>query len=731
MKRSITTPNIQPPLQYIKGVGPKRAEALANLGILSKRDLFFYFPRGYLDRSQIVRIADLRMYVEKGEPVTIFAEVYRQEARRTQRGNKLIFLLTVRDESGFLTCVWFEGFQWLKNAFENGEFLALSAIPTLDKLNRPQFVHPQYDRLKSAEEDEPDWGKLFNTGSIIPKYRSSAELEKVGLDSRGFRRIIRNAVDHHLFAVDETLSLEIMQRQDLCDEKSAIRSIHFPGNFQELEIARRRLKFEELFFLQLMLALRKRNAQQLLRGLTYNVESKLAHQLVRSLHFEMTKAQKRVLREIVDDLKSPYPMNRLLQGDVGSGKTIVALCAALIAVENGLQVAFMAPTEILAEQHYQTLTDFLKELPVNVRLLVGGQRKKLREDVLEDIRQGSAHIVVGTHALVEEKVEFMNLGLIIVDEQHRFGVMQRATLRLKGINPDVLIMTATPIPRTLAMTLYGDLEVSVIDEMPANRKPIRTALRTEKQKVRVYQFVKEEIQRGRQAYIVFPLIEESEKVDLKAATKEYEHLQRNIFPEYQVGLLHGRMKSDAKEEVMQKFKKGEIHILVSTTVIEVGIDVPNASVILIENAERFGLAQLHQLRGRVGRSADQSYCILIADYGWFDAHAKGMDMSEIRDEKEYARTRLETMVQTVDGFKIAEVDLKLRGPGEFFGTQQSGVPELRIANLIDDSELVTQARKEAFDLIKNDPHLRQKENECIKKYFEEEFREILELGKIG
>jgi ATP-dependent DNA helicase RecG len=720
-----------PPLQYIKGVGPKRAEALANLGIHSIKDLFSYFPRGYLDRSQIVRITDLRMYVEKGEPVTIFAEVYRQEARRTRRGNKLIFLLTVKDESGFLTCVWFEGFQWLKNAFENGEFLALSAIPILDKLNRPQFVHPQYDRLKSAEEDEPDWGKLFNTGSIIPKYRSSAELEKVGLDSRGFRRIIRNAVDHHLSVVDETLSLEIMQRQDICDEKLALRCIHFPGNFQELEIARRRLKFEELFFLQLMLALRKRNVQQQLRRLTYNVESKLAHQLVHSLHFELTKAQRKVLREIVDDLKSPYPMNRLLQGDVGSGKTIVALCAALIAVENGLQVAFMAPTEILAEQHYQTLTEFLKGLSVNVRLLVGGQRKKLREDVLEDIRQGSAHIVVGTHALVEEKVEFMNLGLVIVDEQHRFGVMQRASLRSKGINPDVLIMTATPIPRTLAMTLYGDLEVSVIDEMPANRKPIRTALRTDKQKVRVYEFVKGEIQHGRQAYIVFPLIEESEKVDLKAATKEYEHLQQNVFPEYKLGLLHGRMKSDAKEEVMQKFKKGEIHILVSTTVIEVGIDIPNASVMLIENAERFGLAQLHQLRGRVGRSADQSYCILIADYGWFDAHVKGMDISNIRDEKEHARTRLETMVQTVDGFKIAEVDLKLRGPGEFFGTQQSGVPELHIANLIDDSELVTQAHKEAFSLIKNDPYLRQKENESIKKHFEEEFKEILELGKIG
>jgi ATP-dependent DNA helicase RecG len=731
MKQITTIPDLQPSLQYIKGIGPKRAEALASLGIKSIRDLFYYFPRGYLDRSQIVKIADLRKHVNEGKPVTIFAEVFRQEARRTRRGNKLIFLLTVKDDSGFMTCVWFEGFQWLKNAFENGEFLAMSAIPTLDKLNRTQFIHPQYDRLKSADEDEPDWGKLFNTGSIIPKYRSSADLEGVGLDSRGFRRILRNAVDHHIGAVNETLSSEIMQRHDLCDEKSAIRSIHFPGSIQELVTAQQRLKYEELFFLQLMLALRKRNAQQQLRGLTYDVESKLAHQLVQSLHFQLTKAQRKVLREIIDDLKSPYPMNRLLQGDVGSGKTIVALCTALLAVENGLQVAFMAPTEILAEQHLQTLTELLKGLPVNVRLLVGGQKKKLREDVLEDIRQGSAQIVVGTNALVEERVEFLNLGLVIVDEQHRFGVMQRAVLRLKGTNPDVLIMTATPIPRTLAMTLYGDLEVSIIDEMPANRKPIRTALRTEKEKVRVYEFVKEEIQRGRQAYIVFPLIEESEKVDLKAAAQEYEYLQKNIFPEYMLGLLHGRMKSDIKEEVMQKFKKGEIQILVSTTVIEVGIDIPNASIMLIENAERFGLAQLHQLRGRVGRGTDQSYCILIADYGWFDSHTKGMDVLEIRDEKEHAHTRLETMVQTNDGFKIAEVDLKLRGPGEFFGTQQSGVPELKIANLIDDAELLTKARKEAFNLIKSDPHLRRKENECIKKHFEEEFRNNLELGKIG
>ncbi len=725
------TLNSQPPIQYIKGVGPKRAEALAKLGIHNIKDLFSYFPRGYLDRSQIVRIADLKSYIGKGEAVTIFAEVYRQEARRTRRNNKLMFMLTVKDESGFLTCVWFEGFYWLKDAFEVSELLAFSSIPTLDKLGRPQFLHPQFDRLKSVEEDEPDWGKLFNTGGIIPKYSSNAELEKVGLDSRGFRRIIRNALDHHSIVIKETISSDILLRQSLCDEQSAIHSIHFPENFQMLETARRRLKFDELFFLQLMLALRKRGAQKQLRGLTYNVESTLARQLVDSLQFELTIAQKRVLREIVDDLKSPCPMNRLMQGDVGSGKTIVALCTALIAVENGLQVAFMVPTEILAEQHYQTLKSVLKDLTVNVRMLIGNQRKKLREDILEDIRNGSANIVVGTHALVEEKVEFAKLGLVIVDEQHRFGVMQRAALRGKGINPDVLVMTATPIPRTLAMTLYGDLEVSIIDELPSNRKSIRTAIRTESQKHKVYQFVKDEIDQNRQAYIVFPLIEESEKMDLKAATREYEYLQKSVFQNYRLGLLHGRLKPEMKDEVMQKFKKGEIQVLVSTTVIEVGIDIPNATVMIIENAERFGLSQLHQLRGRVGRGADQSYCILIANYGWFDAHTKGLETPELHDQKEHARERLETMVQTSDGFKIAEVDLRLRGPGEFFGTRQSGLPALRIANLVEDMNLLNLARKEAFDLIKNDPHLRQKSNECIRKHYEEEFREILELGKIG
>ena len=721
----------EPPLQYLKGVGPKRSEALSEIGIRSIRDLFYYFPRGYLDRSQRVNIADLKKHASAGEPVTVFAEVFRQEARRTRRSNRLIFFLTVQDETGSMSCVWFEGYRWLKDAFEIGEFLAISAVPTLDKFGRPQFVHPEFDRLQSAEDDEPDWGKLFNTGGIIPKYRSSAELEKVGLDSRGFRRILRNAVNRNLDLLEESLPDEIRRKRELLDQRAAIRAIHFPADRNELQSAERRLKYEELFFFQLMLALRKRIRRQEPRGFAYTSEDTLARDVTASLPFELTGAQKRVLREITADLTSPFPMNRLLQGDVGSGKTVVALHAALFAVGNGCQAAFMAPTEILAEQHSRTISSILKNTQVTVRLLIGGQKKKLRDEVLEDIRSGGAQIVVGTHALAEEKVEFAKLGLVIVDEQHRFGVLQRATLREKGGNPDVLVMTATPIPRTLAMTLYGDLDVSVIDELPSGRVPIRTALRSEQQKPRVYEFVKEEIARGRQAYIVFPLVEESEKVDLKAATAEYEHLQRDVFPRLHLGLLHGRMKTEEKDAVLRNFADGKTHILISTTVIEVGIDVPNATVMLIENAERFGLAQLHQLRGRVGRGADQSYCILIANYGWFDAHARGTGPVELREEKQNAKSRLETMVATTDGFAVAEADLKLRGPGEFFGTRQSGVPEFRIAHLVDDAEMVARARDDAFALLQEDPHLRNESHACIRTYFESVYRDLLELGKIG
>jgi ATP-dependent DNA helicase RecG len=719
-------------MQYVKGIGPKRATALESAGIHSIRDLLYNFPFDYLDRSRIVHIRDLKKYVDAEKPVTIIGQVYRQELRRSRRSHQLVFFLTLEDETGHLPCVWFKGVQWFKDAFEPGELLAVSAYPGFDKLGRIQFTHPEFDRLKGAEEeDEPDWGKLFNTGAIIPKYSSTADLANVGLDSRGFRRIIRNALKSHLHSVEEIVPEEIRSREDLLGCRTALEQIHFPARPEDLAAARKRLKFDELFFFQLMMAYRKRRLGQEKKGITYSIESELARTLAAALPFELTKAQRRVIREIADDMRSSKPMNRLLQGDVGSGKTIVALFAMLVAVENGYQVAMMAPTEILAEQHFRTLESYVSKLPVTMRLLIGGQKKKLREDIREDIRSGRAQIVVGTHALLEEDVKFAQLGFVVIDEQHRFGVLQRATLREKGINPDVLVMTATPIPRTLSLTVYGDLDVSVIDEMPANRKPIKTGVRLEDQKQKVYQFVREEIRQGRQAYIVFPLIEESEKVDLKAATAEFEHLRTEVFPEYSLGLLHGRMKSEEKEAIMMKFKAREIQILVSTTVIEVGIDVPNATIMIIENAERFGLSQLHQLRGRVGRGADQSYCILIANYGWFDAHRKGLEAGELKKEKMHAQTRLETMVETADGFKIAEVDLRLRGPGEIFGIRQSGVPEFRIANLVEDGELIAIARKEAFLLVEQDPQLRSPSNRQLRKHFEDHYKDALELGNVG
>jgi ATP-dependent DNA helicase RecG len=643
-----------------------------------------------------------------------------------------VFFLTLKDETGSVTCVFFQGVQWYKDAFEAGELLAVSAYPDFDKLGRIQFTHPEFDRLKGAEEeDEPDWGKLFNTGAIIPKYSSSADLTNVGLDSRGFRRVLRNALKSHLNTVEEIIPDDVRARGGLLPLRVALDQIHFPSHAENLAAARKRLKFDELFFLQLMLAFRKRRMGLEQKGITYAIESGLARTLVEGLPFELTKAQRRVVNEIAGDMKLSKPMNRLLQGDVGSGKTIVALLAMLVAIDNGYQVAFMAPTEILAEQHFRTLATYLKNLPVSVRLLVGGQKKKLREDILQDIHSGRANLVIGTHALIEENVTFAKLGFVVIDEQHRFGVLQRATLREKGLNPDVLVMTATPIPRTLSLTVYGDLDVSVIDEMPANRKPIKTGLRTEADKKKVYQFVREEIARGRQAYIVFPLIEESEKIDLKAATTEFETLQSEIFPQYRLGLIHGRMKSEEKDDVMTQFKGGEIHILVSTTVIEVGIDVPNASIMIIENAERFGLSQLHQLRGRVGRGADQSYCILIANYAWFDEHRKKLEPGEVKKEKLNAKTRLETMVQMTDGFKIAEVDLQLRGPGEFFGIRQSGLPEFRIANILEDGELIAVARREAFDLVDRDPQLRSVSHQPLRRYFESQYKDAFALGSVG
>ena len=720
-------------LQFVKGIGPKRAAALKEIGIDSIPKLLYYLPRDYLDRSRITTIRDLPKFVEAGKEVTVIGSVFRQSARRTRHG-KQMFFLTLKDETGYLTCVFFAGVQWYQKAFEIGEVLAVSAVPELDKLNRPQFIHPEFDRLKTNDEDDStDWNSLLHTGAIIPMYRSSEELRQVGLDNRGFRRIIRNAIQNNLDSLVDHLPGEMLHRRGLLGMHSSLRMIHFPKTYAERDMALGRLKFDELFFFELLMAYRRREIKGALKGISFTIKSDLARQLISGLPFELTGAQRRVIIEITRDMSLPVPMNRLLQGDVGSGKTIVALFAMLIAVENGYQCALMAPTEILAEQHFFTLKNFLRDLPVHVRLLIGGQKKKLREDVLEDIRRGSANIVIGTHALIQEHVQFANLGFVVVDEQHRFGVAQRALLRGKGKeNPDVLVMTATPIPRTLSLTLYGDLDVSVIDELPQNRRPVKTAVRTEKEKKKVYSFVKDELRRGRQAYIVYPLIEESEKIDLKAAIVEFEKLKENDFADFRLGLLHGRLSSAEKDDLMDKFKSKELDILVATTVIEVGIDIPNATIMIIENAERFGLSQLHQLRGRVGRGADQSYCVLLTD----DLAAKrktqlATNRAEAQKQISDISKRLHTMVETSDGFTIAEVDLELRGAGDYFGTRQSGLPSFVVADIVHDKEILLHARQEAFDLVDRDPHLRLPMHSRIRTRFELVYKELLSYVRIG
>jgi ATP-dependent DNA helicase RecG len=720
-------------IQFVKGIGPVRAAVLKTIGIDSLQKLLYYFPYDYLDRSRITKIVELPKLVEPGNEVTVIGSVFRSEVKYT-RNRKKIFFLTIKDETGYVTCVFYGAVEWFQKAFEVGEILAVSSVPELDKYNRVQFVHPEFDRLKTKDdEDETDWNSLLHTGSIIPKYSSGEDLRNAGLDNRGFRRILKNAINNNLNSLTEHLPREILQRNTLLDIYSSIKMIHFPKTYAECDHAVRRLKFDELFYFQLLMAYRKRELKGELKGIQFKLMRTLTAKLKESLPFELTAAQDRVIQEIHNDMVQPVPMNRLLQGDVGSGKTIVALFAMLTAIENGYQCAIMAPTEILAEQHWRSIRNFLKDIPVNIRLLVGGQKKKLREDVLQDIRSGTANIVVGTHALIQEHVQFANLGFVVIDEQHRFGVSQRALLREKGKqNPDVLVMTATPIPRTLSLTVYGDLDVSVIDELPKNRKQIRTAVRFEKDKAKIFDFVRAEVKKGRQAYVVYPLIEESEKIDLKAATKEYEYLSGKIFPEYTLGLLHGRLSSEEKDDMMQRFKKNEIHILVATTVIEVGIDVPNATIMIIENAERFGLSQLHQLRGRVGRGAEQSYCILLTDENYTKRTLQlAANRAEAHREVNVTKKRLETMVETNDGFRIAEVDLELRGAGEYFGTRQSGLPGFRLANIVTDADILRVARTEAFALVERDPHLTRTENKNIRKEFEFVFKDLLSLVRVG
>ncbi|GMU98484.1 MAG: ATP-dependent DNA helicase RecG [Ignavibacteriota bacterium] len=613
---------------------------------------------------------------------------------------------------------------------------AVSSKPDKSKYGALQFIHPDFDRISEEEKN------FLHTGKIIPFYRIPKELKSGNIGDLSLRRIISFAVDNYADFVEETLTEEIINQNRLILLKEAIRNYHFPESTDKLNSAKRRFKFEELFYLELLVALRKQNYQSKLIGNKLVIRTDLVRNFLKTLPFELTKAQLKVLGEIKSDLLSEKPMNRLLQGDVGSGKTIVSLIAMLIAVDNGFQAAIMAPTEILADQHAKNISVMMKRLceqfperEIKTSLLLGGQKKSERDKRLQEIELQETDIIIGTHALFEEKVYYKNLGLVVIDEQHRFGVRQRAKLQTKGKTPEVLVMSATPIPRTISMTIYGDLDISVIDEMPKNRKPIKTVLRGESKLPEIYKFIIDKKKDGYQTFIVYPLVEDSDKLELKAAESYYEELSQTHLKNLRLGLIHGRMSWQEKEEKMLLFLKKQFDVLVSTTVIEVGIDIPDANIILINDAHRFGLSQLHQLRGRVGRSDKQAFCILVTkdEIVQYNIQQR-LDLDYISSsmiEKYKSAIRLQTMLKTNNGFEIAEADLKLRGPGDIFSTKQSGFPDLKYADIIQDAELISLTKQIAFNLINKDPSIDSPNNNIIRKNLIRHYSENLKYAKIA
>lgn len=717
-------------VQYLKSVGPKRSESFSKIGINTIRDLLFYFPTRYLDRSTILNSVKVLQYLRNGYEgeVTIIGEVVSKELIRY--GKKQIFKVKMKDGSGFFECVWFQGIKFFKDIFDQGEIYAVSAKPVLTKYGHLQFVHPDFDRL--AEKESKDF---MHTGKIIPFYRVPKELRSANLGDFSLRRIINFAVENYSNKLSESLPLDILKSKNLLDVNTTVRNLHFPENHISLLEAERRIKFEELFYFECMVALRKSLIKNKDKGTTFKADSKLIKKFLDSLPFSLTASQLKVLSDIRKDLESSKPMNRLLQGDVGSGKTIVALISSLIVISNGYQAVFMSPTEILADQHYKRISKLLEPFGIKVGILIGGQKKSERDKILSDIEHGEIKLIIGTHALIEDNVDYNKLGLVIIDEQHRFGVVQRSKLIRKGIQPDVLVMTATPIPRTLSMTIYGDLDISIIDEMPLNRKPIKTYLRGESKLNDVYKFIIDKSKIGYQTFLVYPLVEESEKMELKAAETYYNDLKENHLKELNIGLIHGRMNWQLKESVMLDFASKKYDVLVSTTVIEVGIDIPDANIIIINDAFRFGLSQLHQLRGRVGRSDKQAYCILITKDEYtvktnhfnFDFHY----LSAEQIEKNKSIIRLNAMLMYNNGFDLSEVDMKLRGPGDIFGTKQSGLPELKYANVVTDYDLLVEAREIAFSIINDDPSLSKENNFIIKKILKENFSNNILLSQIA
>ena len=668
---------LQTPVQFLKGIGPRRAKELVTVGVQTVEDLLLILPRRYEDREQLQPIGSLKPH----EVTSVTGEVLNCGVRSTRRRGFLIFEMVVGDDSGRVRATFLNQ-SYLKDVFEPHQRVVLYGKVDPRRTGGLQMTNPDYEVVASGTEEDAE---AIHTGRIVPVY------EKIGsLTPRMHRRVVHHALGMVDATLDDPLPPMIRRSLGLLARAEALSRAHFPTartSVEELNLfrtaAQQRLIFEEFFLFQVGLALRRRESDQRVKPRSITVNDRIRRAALDVLPFRLTGDQRSALKEIIDDLQRPQPMNRLLQGDVGSGKTIVALLAALVAMENGLQVAMMSPTEVLAEQHFANVMQTLSPARFTSVLLTGASQAKVRREAVEGLANGTVQLVVGTHALVQDDLRFDALGLVIIDEQHRFGVAQRAALREKGLEPDVLVMTATPIPRTLALTAYGDLDISDIRERLPGRREVQTLVRSESRRKEVYELVRGELVQGRQAFVVCPLVEESAKLDLKAATEMATELDECVFPEYRVGIVHGRVKSEDRARVMRAFARGEIDVLVATTVIEVGIDVPNATVMLVEQAERFGLAQLHQLRGRVGRGAAQSYCVL--------AHARRLSAA--------AKARLRAIGDTPDGFEIAERDLELRGPGDFFGTRQSGLPIFRVGNLIRDHRLMEDARRTAVSWL--------------------------------
>lgn len=682
---------LQTPIDYLKGIGANRASLLKKeLGIFRFQDLLHLFPNRYLDRTQYYKINELQ---QTNSEVQIVGKIVHIKTVEQKRGKRLVATFT--DETGSMELVWFRGIQWIQKSLKiNVPYVIFGKTNFFN--GAFSMPHPEMELLEEHQQ------KIRS--AMQPVYPSTDKLTKSGISNRLMNSWMQQLFIESNGVFSETLSSSILEELKLVSKRDALLNIHFPKSQDLLAQAQFRLKFEELFYIQLQLVRKNLVHKSKIKGYTFSKVGDYFHAFYQNhLPFDLTEAQKRVIREIRNDMGSNAQMNRLLQGDVGSGKTIVAFLAMLIALDNDFQACLMAPTEILATQHYNNLIEWAEKLDIRIELLTGSTKTSERRAIHEGLEDGSLHILIGTHALLEDKVRFKNLGLAIVDEQHRFGVEQRSKLWHKNESPPhILVMTATPIPRTLAMSLYGDLDISVIDELPPGRKDIQTVHRYDAHRLNVFKFIRDEIEKGRQIYIVYPLISESEVMDYKDLEDGYASIIREFpMPKYQVSIVHGQMKSADKDYEMQRFAKGETQIMVATTVIEVGVNVPNASVMIIESAERFGLSQLHQLRGRVGRGAEQSYCILMSGH-------------KLSNE---ARTRLETMVRTNDGFEIAEVDLRLRGPGDMMGTQQSGVLALKIADVVKDSEILKLARSYAFKILKDDPNLSKSENLPIRNTY--------------